>query len=107
MVEFPVSVNENCYCQVVEYGMERCPRLISMVIALVVKREEPVLPKDVLRIATLFSNLCYVVNRDVNAIIKLRSLTMQVDGLTNQGLDILSDVVSDETLRSMSCFYLS
>ena len=102
MVEFPVSVNENCYCKIAEFGMERCPRLISMVIALVVRREEPVMSKDVLRIATLFTNLCYAVNRDIDAMVKLRSLTLQVDGMTNQGLDILSDVGLAQCARSLS-----
>lgn len=82
--------------------MEKCPRLMSMVIALVVRREEPVLPKDVLRIATCFSNLCYLVNRDINAMVKLRSLTMQVDGMTNLGLDILADLGLAQCARSLS-----
>ena len=102
LVEFPGSVNENCYCKIADYGMERCPRLMSIVIALIVRREEPVLSKDVLKIATLFSNLCYAVNRDINAMVKLRSLTMQVDGMTNQGLDILSDVGLCQCARSLS-----
>ena len=101
-MEFPVSVNENCYCEIAEYGMQKCPRLMAMVITMVVRREESVLPKDVLRIATCFANLCYVVNRDINAMVKLRSLTMQVDGLTNMGLNILADVGLAQTARTLS-----
>jgi hypothetical protein len=102
MIEFPVSVNENCYCEIAEYGMLKCPRLMAMVITMVVRREESVLPKDVLRIATCFANLCYIVNRDINAMVKLRSLTMQVDGLTNMGLNILADVGLAQTARTLS-----
>ena len=102
MVEFPVSVNENCYCEIAEYGMQKCPRLMVMVINLVVRREESVLPKDVLRIATCFANLCYVANRDINALVKLRSLTLQADGLTNMGLNILADVGLAQTARTLS-----
>ena len=102
MVEFPPSVNENVYCQIAEHAMEKCPKLITMVISMVVRREEPVLPKDVLKISTLFSNLCYVVNRDIDALVRLRSLTMQVDGITNLGLDILSDVGLTQCARSLS-----
>ena len=82
--------------------MEKCPKLISLVIDMVVRREEPVLPKDVLHIATLFANLCYGVNRNLDALIKLRSLTMQVDGITNLGLNTLSDVGLSHTARSLS-----
>ena len=102
MVDFPVSVNENIYCDVVEYGIKKCPRLISLVINLVVRREEPVLPKDVLRIATCFANLCYLVNRDINAVVKLRSLTEQMDGMTNLGLDILADLGLGQCARTLS-----
>ena len=102
MIDFPVSVNENCYCEIAEYGMLKCPRLMAMVITMVVRREESVLPKDVLRIATCFANLCYIVNRDINAMVKLRSLTMQVDGLTNMGLNILADVGLAQTARTLS-----
>ena len=38
---------------------------------------------DVLKIATLFSCTCYDVNRDLDAIVKLRSLTFQADVLKN------------------------
>ena len=82
--------------------MEKCPKLISLVIDMVVRREEPVLPKNVLHIATLFANLCYGVNRNLDALIKLRSLTMQVDGITNLGLNTLSDVGLSHTARSLS-----
>ena len=60
------------------------------------------MPKDVLKIATHFANLCYGVNRDLDAIIKLRSLHMQVDGITNSGMDILSDVGLSQCARSLS-----
>ena len=92
MVEFPASINQNLYCKIVEHGMKMCPSLILFVIDMVVRRGEPVLPSDVLKIATLFSSICYVANQDLDALVKLRSLTLQVDGLTNIGLDILSDM---------------
>ena len=102
LVEFPPSVNENLYCKIVQFAMDRCPKLTAMIVGLVVRREEPVMPKDVLRIATHFSNLCYGINRDLDSLIKLRSLTMQVDGMTNMGLNILSDVGLAQCARSLS-----
>ena len=102
LVEFPCSINENVYCKIAEYGMQRCPQLISLVINLVVRKEDPVLPSDVLKISTLFSNMCYSANRDIDALVKLRSLTLQLDGLSNLGLDILSDCGLAQCSRSLS-----
>ena len=102
MVEFPPSVNENVYCMISQFGMEKCPKLLALVIGLVVRREEPVMPKDVLKIATHFANLCYGVNKDLDGLIKLRSLNMQVDGITNLGINILSDVGLSQCARSLS-----
>ena len=100
--EFPPSVNENVFCKVVQFGMMTCPQLISMVINLVVKKEDPVLPSDVFKIATLFSGLCYSTNHDLDALVKLRSLIMEADGLSNLGLDILSDCGLAQCSRSLS-----
>ena len=102
LVEFPASVNHNLYCKIVNYGMERCPALILFVINMVVRRGEPVLPSHVLKTATLFSSICYVANHDLDALVKLRSLTLQVDGLSNIGLDILSDLGMAQCARSLS-----
>ena len=102
LVEFPSSVNENVYCKIVEQGMLCCPHLITMIINLVVKKGEPVLPSHVLKIATMFSSLCHLVNHDLDALVKIRSLTMQVDGLNNQGLNILSDCGLTQCARSLS-----
>ena len=102
LVEFPASINQNLYCKMVEYGMDTCPGLIMFVISMVVRRGEPVLPSDVLKIATLFSSICYVVNKDLDALVKLRSLNLQVDGLSNTGLNILSDMGMAQCARSLS-----
>ena len=102
LVEFPSSINENLYCKLAEYGMKTCPSLFLLVINLVVRRGEPILPSDVLKISTLFSSTCYVANQDLDALVKLRSLTLQVDGLKNVGLDILSDMGLAQCARSLS-----
>ena len=63
--EFPPSINDNLYCKIVEYGMAKCPRLILFVINMVVRKGEPVLPSHVIKVATLFSTICYVANQDI------------------------------------------
>ena len=102
LVDFPSSINQNIYCKIVEFGMKMCPSLVHFITNMVIRRGEPILPSDVLKVATLFSTICYVANQDLDALVKLRSLTLQVDGLTNVGLDILSDLGLAQCARSLS-----
>ena len=102
LVEFPSSINENIYCKIAEYGMTTCPQLISFVINMVVRKEDPVLPSDVMKITTLFSQICHSANHSLDALVKIRSLTMQLDGLSNLGLDVLSDCGLTQCSRSLS-----
>ena len=102
MVDFPPSINQNVYCKTVEFGMRECPTVINFVMNIVVRRGAPILPSDVLKIATLFSSICYAANQDLDALVKLRSLSLQVDGLTNVGLDICSDLGLAQSARSLS-----
>lgn len=72
LVEFPSSINENIYCKIVEYGIVECPGLMEFVTSMVVRRGEPVLSSHVFKVATLFSSICYVANKDLDALVKLR-----------------------------------
>ena len=60
------------------------------------------MPSDVFKIATLFSSICYVANKELDALVKMRSLSLQVDGLSNIGLDMLSDMGLTQCARSLS-----
>ena len=60
------------------------------------------LSSHVLKIATLFSTICYAGNQDLDALVKLRGLSLQSDGLSNLGLDMLSDVGITQCARSLS-----
>ena len=44
LVDFPASINQNLYCRIVDYGIEKCPSLIMVVINIVIRRGEPLLP---------------------------------------------------------------
>ena len=68
LVEFPSSINENVYCKIVQFGIKQCSNLIGFVTNMEERRGEPVLPSDVLRIATLFSSICYSVNQDLDGL---------------------------------------
>ena len=102
LVEFPCSVNENVYCKIAEQGIQSCPQLMSLVINFVVRKGEPILPGHVMKISTLFSSMCHLVNHDLDALVKIRSLAMQMDGLSNLGLNLLSDCALSQCARSLS-----
>ena len=102
LVDFPTNVNRNHYCKIVEQAMEECPNLLMFVVNMVTRRCEPVLPSHVLKIATLFSTICYASNQNFASMIKQRSLSLQVDGLSNVALDMLSDVGLTQCARSIS-----
>ena len=102
LVDFPTDLNENIFSSIVDFGIAQCPRLVFFIISMVVRHGEPVLPSHVMKIATLFSSICYAVNKNLSALPKLRSLTLQVDGLSNIGLDMLSDQGLAQCARSLS-----
>ena len=102
LVDFPTSINHNIYCEISDYGVLNCPRLYFFIINMVVRRGEPVLPVHVLQSATIFSIICNAANRDLDALVKLGSLSLQVDGLTNAGLDMMSDMGLSQCARSLS-----
>ena len=102
LVDFPADINENVYVSVVNYGLDHCPKLMHFLLNMVVRRGDPVLPSHVLKTATLYSSVCYAANHELSAITKLRSLTLQVDGLSNLGLDTLSDLGLTQCARSLS-----
>ena len=68
LVDFPPSVNENVYSKAVQFGIESCPNLMGFVTNIVVRKGEPVLPSDVLKIVTLFSSICYASNQDLDGL---------------------------------------
>jgi hypothetical protein len=102
LAEFPPSVNSNMYCKVIEFAMKETPRTLEWLFHFVVKEGNTVRPSHVIKLATLFANLCFSTNRNLNAVIKMRSLNLQLDGLTNEGLDILSSQDLTHTARSLS-----
>lgn len=102
LVQFPPSVNANLYADICNYGMEKCPKTIMFAIRKVVRPGEAVLPSAVPRISTLFSTIIYAANRTIDSAVKVRSLTMQMDGLSNEGINILHDVGLAQCARALS-----
>ena len=101
LAEFPPSVNTNIYCKIVEFGLQEAPVTMEFYFGFVVKQGHTVRPSHVVKLATLFANLCYSTNRDLDALTTLRSLTLQLDRLTDQGLDLLSCQELTKTSRKV------
>ena len=90
--EFPMNVNKNHYSDIVEFALKNAPDVLDLVLKLCVKNEDPVLEKNVVQCAQLFSSLACTVSRKNNALKKTKSLSVKKCGITNDGMDILSEV---------------
>ena len=100
--EFPPNINSNIYSRIAEFGMSRCPNTMAMLCKLAIKNRKSILPANVLIVANHFANLCYLTNKNLDGLVKLRSLTLQAGGLTDEALDMLSDMGLAETAHSLS-----
>ena len=100
--EFPPSVNSNIYSRIVKFGLSHCPQTMAVLLRLAVKSQMPVLPTDVLVVANHFANICYLSNSNLDGLIKMRSLALQAGGTTDRALDLLSDMGTAETARSLT-----
>ena len=67
---------------------------------LIVKKDNQVSTSDVIRIALSLSSFAHSVNRENNAIAKLKSTLLQREGLTNEGLDSFLVAGLTESSRS-------
>ena len=99
--DFPPDINMNVYSNIVEFGLRTCPKTLSFLVNMVTRRAEAVTPSQVLRVATLFASVCHMKNRSLSGLVKLRSLTLQVGGLTDQQLDAMAGLGLAECSRSM------
>ena len=90
LTQFPPDVNRNLYADIVEWAMQEIPGSLAHVAGLATRRDRPVLPRDVVVIASALANSAYLVNHHISAVIQLRSWTSQAEGLHDSGLDRLS-----------------
>ena len=101
LVDFPPSVNANMFCDIIKFAMKEAPRTLEFHFGFVVKQGQSVRPSHVIKLAVLFANLCYATNQNLNAVIKLRSLTLQLDNLSDKGLDVMSSQELALTARAL------
>ena len=83
--EFPNSQQENFFAEVVKLASRKTPVALSFLTKLIVKdNASAVAPSHVISIATVFSHLAHFVDRGNNALLKMNSLQMKLDGVTAQ-----------------------
>jgi hypothetical protein len=101
LVDFPPSVNANMFCDIVKFGLEEAPKTMEFLFGFVIKHGQSVRTSHVIKLAAMFANLCFSTNHELDAVIKLRSLTLQMDSLTDQGLSSLAIQELSTTARSL------
>ena len=99
--EFPPDQGDNIYRRILQYCRDQAPRLTSHMARIVVRPDKSITPTDVLRVASLVGQLCYLADRNLNGLAKLRALTLQTGGLTNESIDVLAKLGISGTSRAV------
>ena len=97
---FPPSVNSNMYVDIVKYGIERAPKLITLLLDLQTDKDKCITAQNVVKIAFSFSHLAMGVNNKLSAVNKVKSLALRTGGLSNEGLDFAAMTGMVQTSRS-------
>ena len=100
LTDFPADVNQNTYSEIIDFGLGHSRGIIFFLLNLLVRKEKLVQERDVVKIAFFFSSLAHAVSRNNDALAKTKSLLLQSQGLTVEGLDMLSHLGICETGRS-------
>ena len=90
LADFPPDINKNVYCEIVRLALAKAPLTLELLYRFVVKQEEATQNTHVIKIATLFANICHTANPTMNAAVWLRSLALKMNGLTDRGVDQLA-----------------
>lgn len=99
---FPPDINSNIYVDIVDFGLEKVPSLIRMLVDFVVDREKMVTEDNVIKIASLFSQFAYVLSRSNDALVKVKTLEMKEGGVSHEALDELSKTGIATSSRSFN-----
>ena len=82
--EFPNSLSENFVAEVIKLASRKSPVTLSFLLKLITKdTSSNVEPCHVISVATIFSHLCSCVDKSNNALLKINSLQLKMDGLTD------------------------
>ena len=89
---FPVDVNRNVYADVMNFALEHAEDVMLLLTFLTKKHENPIVVQDVINLSYIFSSLAEASCPSNNALKKLKTLCLRNCGLTNAGLDSMSNV---------------
>ena len=98
---FPPSVNENIYNNIVKYSLDKSKSTVMFLVDLFVEKNKPVTANDAIHIAFIFSYLAHKVSRENNALVKLKTLLVDKEGSTLEGVDALAALGVTESSRSL------
>ena len=98
---FPPCINENIYHEIIKFAIDKSKNTVLFLLNLLVEKNKPVSTQDVIQISYIISYLAHSVNRENDALVKLKSLLVQKEGITNEGLDTLAVLGVTESSRSL------
>ena len=104
---FPPSVNANLYHEIIKFSLERSRSTVMYFLNMIVDRTKPVSVNDVIHVAFIISYLAHSVNRENDALAKLKALSLYKEGTTTEGLDaagVLGVTESSRSLRNQKDF---
>ena len=88
LLDWPNSLNKNWFSEVVRFAADYSPITLSWLLRLTVKETASnVQPRHVLNIATVYAQIAMMVDKKNNALAKLNTLQLKLDGLTDSGID--------------------
>jgi hypothetical protein len=99
---FPPDLNRNLYADVVSFGLENAPRLLSLLIDLRTDREKCISPENVIKIGFSFCQLVGSVNEKLSAMSKVKCLGLKSGGLSKEALDIAAATGMTQSSRCVS-----
>ena len=98
--EFPPVLKENICLGLIEELKVFAPNLLSLVLKFCTKPNEPVTEKQGRKVVNVISQLMSCLNQKDSALQKLVALKLKLSGITNSGLDFLSDLGITQSSRS-------
>ena len=102
LVAWPPNVKQNVYCEILKLAKEEAKEVLSFLCQIMLSKDKPLGPEDVIRVADIFSTLAHTVSRNQNGLAKLKSVQLQTEGLSTAGLDRLARLKGTETSTSLS-----
>ena len=86
--DWPNSLNSNWFSDVVRFAAIHSPLTLSLLVRLCVKEmSRNVQERHVINVATVYSQIAMMVDKKNNALTKINTLQMKLQGLTDAGID--------------------